>query len=444
MDARTLLARLGDKDAAELYSGSFDSLEVRFSAGELKNATAREASGIAVRAAARGKAGFASSRDTSPAGLERLIGFVDNSIDVGDAVRFELPEPAKPPVPPETLGGHDPAVADLEVAELAALGRQAVQELLARHPDVVVDASVRRSVGETLLLNHRGVEVADRHSVLSLSLEVNRTRDEDVLLDFDHAIGVRRTDVSGPALVEELDRRLRWGREVVSLRPGRMPVVFSPAGSLVVWMPLLQALNGKNVLLGTSPLRERTGERVLSERVTLIDDGLLPWGLASAAFDDEGVPRQTRPLLDRGVLRGFVHDLETAKGTGSEPTGNGERGGVTGKPGPGFSNLLVAPGERSWRDLVASVDYGLLVHSVVGLGQGNTLPGTFSNPVDLGYLIEGGEVRGRVKDVSIAGKVYELLADDLEFSRERRVLSGTTHLPWLRIGSMNVVGKGSA
>ena len=194
----------------------------------------------------------------------------------------------------------------------------------------------------------------------------------------------------------------------------------------------------------TSPLRDRVGEQILSSEFTLTDDGLLPGGLSSSAFDDEGVPRRTRVLIEAGVLRGFVHDLETARATGSEPTGNGERGGVTGKPGPGFSNLLLSPGTKSVAEMMAGIKYGLLVHSVIGMGQGNTLPGNFSNPVDLAYLIEDGEVKGRVKDVSIAGNIYELLMDQLGgLSSEVKVLSGTVHLPWMLIDDMKVVGKGS-
>ena len=81
-----------------------------------------------------------------------------------------------------------------------------------------------------------------------------------------------------------------------------------------------------------------------------------------------------RTLIEKGILKGFVHDLETAKATGAEPTGNGERGGVTGKPGPGFSNLLLSPGEKTSTDMLAGIKYGLLVHSMIGVGQGNTLP----------------------------------------------------------------------
>ena len=87
MDTQALLEQLQDRDAeAELFSGSFDSLEVKFSAGTVKNATAREASGVGVRATKGGKQGFVGSRDMSARGLERL-----SEVSAGPRVRIRVP-----------------------------------------------------------------------------------------------------------------------------------------------------------------------------------------------------------------------------------------------------------------------------------------------------------------------------------------------------------------
>jgi PmbA protein len=443
VDSQSLLKKLAERDSgAEVFSGSFDSLEVKFSAGTVKNAVAREASGVAVRATKGGKQGFVGSRDTSETGMERLLTFVENSIAVGDETRYDLPGPQEPPCDPKSLESYDDAIAALAIEDLVATGNEAIAELKRRHPNVHVDATLRRSVGTTQLLNSKGVEISDRHTTYTVSMETNRTEDEDVLLDYAYAVGCSKEKVDALKIVEELSQRLDWAKETVALKPGSMPVIFTPQGSLVVWGPLLAGLNGKTVMLGTSPLRERVGDQIFDAAVTVTDDGLLPGGLSSAAFDDEGVPRQTRALVDKGVLKGFVHDLETSKALGTEPTGNGERGGVTGKPGPGFSNLLFGGGDTPSKDMIAGIKYGLLVHSVIGMGQGNTLPGAFSNPVDLAYLIEDGEVKGRVKDVSIAGNIYEVLKDNLGgLSSDVSVISGSVHLPWLQLNDMNVVGK---
>jgi len=427
---------------AEVFTGSYDSYEVKFVAGEVKSAVAREASGLSVRAIKAGKLGYVGSRDTSPDGMKRLLIHIANSLEVGDPATFSFPGPTAPPVDASSLEGDDEATAALTVEDLVEIGKQAIAALKERHPEPVYEGTVSRSVGRTRLLNTSGVDTQDQHTSFSLSIEANRTQDEDVLLEWSSVAGPARGKVDPQEVVEEISRRLGWAEEVAVLNPGTMPVLFTPRGSLVLWGPLLQGLSGKTVMVGTSPLRDRVGEQLFDARIELVDDGLLPGGLGSAPFDDEGTPRRRRALIEDGVLRGFVHDLETSVATGQEPTGNGERGGATGKPAPGFSNLLIRGGERPLDELIAGMDYGLIVHRVMGQGQGNTLPGTFSNPVDLGYLVEKGEIKGRVKDVSIAGNIYELLLNQLGgLSKEVEQLGGSYHLPWVLLEDMNVVGK---
>lgn len=441
-----LLASLKTKtDSAEVYRASSDSAEVRFAAGKVKAAVARETSGVAVRGLKDGRLGFAGSRDLSSHGLETLVTHAANSIEVGDPTPVRFPAPAKAPVDEATLHTNDPATAALGVAELVKIGQDAIKTLSERHPGVVFDAVVRRGVGRASLGNTNGARVDWQQTSFSLGVEANRTQDQDVLLDWASVAAPSRAKADPAQVVEELSRRLTWATKTVPLAPGRMPILFSPSGGYLLWGPLFEALSGKTVMLGTSPLRDRLGQTILDPRVHVTDDGLLPGALGSAPFDDEGTPRRTNKLIDAGVLRSFVHDLETANATGQAPTGNGERPGVLGRPGPGFTTIVIGGGQTPWRDMIKQIGRGLLVHSVVGMGQGNTLPGTFSNPVDLAFAIEGGEVVGRVKDVSIAGNVYELLGPKHlgGFSREVEAVGGGHRLPWIRIDDVNVVGKGT-
>ena len=444
--AEELLERVrGKVDQAEVFAASSDLAEVRFQNAAVKGAMARESSGLAVRAIRGGRLGFAGSRDLSARGVERMVEHVESSLGVGDEARIRFPQGAPAAVDEGALGTHDPATAALPIPALVQLGREVLDGLRARHPEFVFDATVRRSQGTHTLLNSAGARVEERGTSVSIGVEANRTRDEDVLMDYSWVGAPARGGLDPAALVEQLSQRLTWSREQVRLEPGRMPVLFDPEGSLLLWSPLLAALSGKTVMQGTSPLRERLGQQVLDPRVTLVDDPLLPGALGSSRWDDEGLPRRRTPLFERGLLQSFVHDLETAEATGQAPTGHGERGGVLGQPGPGFSNLTVTPGERSWEEMLAGIEYGLLVHSVIGMGQGNTLPGTFSNPVDLAFLIEGGQIKGRVKDVSIAGNVYQLFGPQhlAGFSRQVRPVYGCYHLPWVLLEGLNVVGKGS-
>jgi PmbA protein len=102
---------------------------------------------------------------------------------------------------------------------------------------------------------------------------------------------------------------------------------------------------------------------------------------------------------------------------------------------------LLEAGEVPQADLLGSIQRGLLVDDVLGLGQGNILSGAFSNPVNLGFKIENGEVVGRVKNTAIAGNVYDLLRNVAGVSRERRWVYSTFCLPYLLLPELNIVAQ---
>jgi len=91
--------------------------------------------------------------------------------------------------------------------------------------------------------------------------------------------------------------------------------------------------------------------------------------------------------------------------------------------------------------MIAGIDEGLLVEDVLGLGQGNIISGAFSNPLSLAFKIEKGEIVGRVKDVSIAGNVYDLLKDVTAVSQETLWVYGGLCMPYVLLPEMNIIAK---
>ena len=91
--------------------------------------------------------------------------------------------------------------------------------------------------------------------------------------------------------------------------------------------------------------------------------------------------------------------------------------------------------------MIAAMDEGLLVESPLGLGQGNVISGAFSNTLGLAFKIEKGEIVGRVKDVSIAGNIYDLLQEVAAVSQEAEWVYYGYNLPYILLTDMNVVAK---
>jgi PmbA protein len=184
----------------------------------------------------------------------------------------------------------------------------------------------------------------------------------------------------------------------------------------------------------------KVGEKIFDSKLTVLDDATLDGRYNSAPYDAEGVPHQRNAFIENGVLKGFYYDLKTAAQSGVQSTGNGSRG-LFGPPNPAPTNLILGAGETQLADLIAGIDEGLLVEDVLGLGQGNIISGAFSNPISLGFKIEKGEIVGRVKDVSIAGNVYDLLKEITAVSRETQWVYTNVNMPYILMADMNVIAK---
>jgi len=154
--------------------------------------------------------------------------------------------------------------------------------------------------------------------------------------------------------------------------------------------------------------------------VTLIEDPRLPLSYRSAPFDDEGTPTARRALVERGVLRGFFHTLESAAMRGEAPTGNAlrmkaifEARDARARPRVSRTNLILEPGATPRAELMKSVRHGLYADTIIGSFIGNVVTGDFTGNLWLGFRIRNGRLDGRVKNALVAGNIYRLLGGQL-------------------------------
>ena len=123
----------------------------------------------------------------------------------------------------------------------------------------------------------------------------------------------------------------------------------------------------------------------------------------------------------------------------AKSTGNGNRG-FSSQPSPGNSNVIVDPGNMPFEAMIKNVKYGVLVDQVLGGGQSNILAGEFSVNIDLGYLIENGEIVGRVKDCMFAGNVFDVFNNIIAIG-DKSGWQGSTKVPPFYFRAINVSGN---
>ena len=187
---------------------------------------------------------------------------------------------------------------------------------------------------------------------------------------------------------------------------------------------------------GISPFAGRIGEEIFAPSFSLIEDGTLDGAVGSRPCDDQGVPCRRTPLIEQGVLKEYLLDLESAQRLGRKPIGTGNPGGA--RP----NNLIVPAGDISVNDLLADMKRGIIIDQTMGAWAGNPYTGTVTGNVALGYLVEDGKKVGRVKDCMFSLNVFTHLKSNLlALSKETKNM-GTSILPYFLIGGVSVSTRG--
>jgi len=211
------------------------------------------------------------------------------------------------------------------------------------------------------------------------------------------------------------------------------------------------ASEADHVITGESVLKDKIGQRVGSDLVTMYDDSTYPQGWGTSLYDSEGVPTKKRLIIDKGFLRGYILNRETAAELNMAPNGGARAQSFAYRPVVRMSNTYLTVGAQSFDELLDAVDHGVYLKGSRG-GQVDTAKGTFQFSAEEGYLIEKGQLAKPLSDVSLSGMTLETLmnidgvADDFQMTiglcgKAGQVATTGTGSPHIRIRNAVVGGK---
>lgn len=422
----------GKVDQADVYESRVDQTQVEFRQGKFYSLETKLSHGCGLRVIKNGKMGFSSS--TNPEQEPELIRAAVEAAAFGQTARFSLPKPAELPV----VSTYENRVMLVSVAKMQEWGRDLIEALSSRMPELKVDLTLSRVRREIGVVNTSGVDFSFERVELEVMVAGLLVQD-GIFWVYDYVNLSNGKDFPLEEVAERVINLARLAKQKAVIKSGEYPVVVMPTALPQLILPLMVAVNGRNRQKGTSPLIGKENRLVLSDKITLVDNRLRPFGTASAPFDDEGVPAQKNVLFDKGVFKGFIFDLATADACQMVSTGSAVRS-YNSLPAPGLSNIELLPGDFKLEEIIREIPAGLLVYSFLGGGMSNILAGEVSLNVSCGYRIANGSVVGRVKDVSVAGNVYELFKRVEAVGATQRDL-GDHFLPFVLFSSLKVACK---
>ncbi len=343
---------------------------------------------------------------------------------------------------PEDLALYDNAIVRLTTDEKIAMALE--MERVARSYDKRIErldgCAVVTREGSTTLASSNGGILSYRGTAITLFC--NPLADDEGGRQQSGSYGASARSLAGVETPEQVAREgARRAVERIGARSvptQKAPVLLHPEIASSWIANLFEAFSGEDIFKETSFLTGKLGQTIAPPSVTLVDDGLLRGGVASAPFDGEGQPTRRNVLVERGLCRMFVYDSYWARKAGTRSTGNAVRG-YTGVPGIGHRNLYIENGDTSPEEMRRAVDRGFYMVDQGAFGY-NATTGDYSYQA-AGFWIEKGEIAFPVQEITVASSSLQMLqhiarvGNDLKFN-------GSVNSPTLLISEMTISGSG--
>ena len=395
--------------------------EINFQDNTLRDIQCKEVSGKAVRLIHNGRVG------TAPGGLHTPL---DRLLDTARMLSgYARPEAFTLPEADGTLqeSSHsDPNVPDITMGIARDLAERLISIISRKLPEWSLSGGV--IVGEAVnrLITSRGIDQRFEERAGGFYVQGTLPREGDIL-----EIVVGRSlfpdEDTLEAIVDDLVWRARQAETVTEMPTGEYPLLIHPEALDSFLEAFSQAVNGRTVFEGISPLKDSLGRSVFDERISLLDDPLDKTLAGYSPFGDEGSISAPVTLVEKGRLKSFLTNLDYASRLNHPHTGHGSRfpgvvdeGRPSGEASISGSSWVMAPGESTFSDMMKDIKDGLYLLAAYDIWSGNLISGDISGSTHLAYRIQNGRPVGRVKDMRVSGNLYSLLGEQLlSLSKER-------------------------
>ncbi len=431
--------------AMELYVSQSRSFNVKIFQKEVDNYSLANVLGVGFRGEFSGKMGYAYTEILDEDSVQLLVQQAKGNaqlIDGDDEVEIFGGSPDYPTV---EAFNHD--FANVPVEQKITAARALEESAFAADARVtsVNYALFADGEEEVHMANTRGLQRSFRRNSGACFVMVVVKAGDKVKTGSSYTIGNRWELFEPTKLAQEAVEEAISMLDADSVASKSYPIIFrnDAAGDLL--KTFSGVFSADNVQKGLSRLDGKLGESVAAAHVTLLDDPLLQDGAASAPFDGEGVATYTKPVINGGILKTFLHNLKTAKKGGVSSTGNAYKSSFKAPITVAPSNFFVQPGSQSLDELMEQMQDGIVITDLQGLHSGaNAVSGDFSLAA-AGYRVEKGQIVGSVDQITVAGNFFDVLRDieavgsDLKFGMGGH--GGNVGCPSLWIKSLAVAGK---
>ncbi len=401
-------------DEVEVYSLRKSNNSINYTNGKPKDMDFKIQSGVSLRIIKDGKIGVSYTKNLKD--RKRLVENALKSLKGGVKAEYSFPSDYNA----KDLDTYDEEIEKISGKKLLKEAER-FGEKIQLSDDNEYMASLSATTNEIRIINSNGLDVKTKNSsyVIFGGLIYPGTG-----TGLYRVFASKKFEQMPKKLVNEIKKYYRKSLNPVEPKGGKMKVLFMPVSSLTYLWRILSGTNAKNIYENISPLKGKIGEKIFSDKLTMINDPINDKYPGARPFDDEGVKSRKLKIIENGVLKNYYTNLDYASKLGIEPTSTGYRsrmwGGdpITTNPSPSLKHISFENGDRTVEELIKSMDRGVIVEGALGPHSGNIPNGDYSIGVNPGLYVEDGKIKGIIKDAMVAGNIYDNFKNVLAVSRD--------------------------
>ncbi|MFA5522876.1 MAG: TldD/PmbA family protein [Tissierellales bacterium] len=432
---------LGDM---EVYIQGSKQFDTRIFEGEIDKYSLSDEIGLSFRGVYNGKMGYSYTEKVDESSIDMLIKeVIENAVTIDSEDEEEIFSGSKEYKEVYTYNSELENVTTEEKIDFAKALEKAAYAADKRVTSVN-SCVYGEGKGYTLIANTKGLNLENKSNIAQAYVSVVVKEGEDVKtgMSFITSNDFRKFNAAKLAADAVKEAVSMLGAE--SIESGKYPIILRNDVAASILQAFSSVFIAENVQKKLSLLKGKLSEQIANELLTIVDDPFLKDGVASSSFDGEGVAARYKKIIDKGVLKTYLHNSKTAKKDGVESTGNASKGSYKSPVSISPTNMYIENGSTSLDSMIEDIKKGIMIIDVQGLHSGlNPVSGDFSLSA-YGYLVEEGKVARPINQITIAGNLYEVfkgieaVGNDLKFGFPSSAYIGS---PSLKINNLAIAGK---
>ena len=424
----------GATDAEAYAMNSYES-EVFIENNDLKQGKSQTASSIGIRVLLNGSLGFYSINNLSNDRIKQAVSMAIKIARISPRDKYNsLPGKLKVN---KLRGIYDKKAESFEASDAGKMAAEMLQAAKLYDGRVSVDSG--NFIGNVMsqsLANSHGVYLNEKLSAFSWSIMGMAIAEDGSVSNFDVQVGsthhVKDIKVQNTAIEFAENVVDSLGSHKIESFRGELLLTPDAVNELVEDV-ISHSINSDAVQKKSSQFAGKLGKKVASDLLTVEDDATNVAGLGASSFDREGVPHKRNVLIEKGVLKKFLYNTYTARKDGVRSTGNAS-GSTISPPSVSATNIVMKEGRTTLDTLIAEIKSGIILSRFSG--NVNPVNGDFSGVVKGGKLVKNGEVQHPVKEVMVAGNIFDALRQLTGVSKERKVIYDSI-LPYMKFDNIS-------